>query len=273
MENTYQIYLISDSTGETLDRIFLALQAQFSNFQYKSHQYSFTRTENQILKILETCKKKNNSIILYTIVDIKLAKFLASKSEKFNIPCFGVLGDLILRFSKLLHQQASHLPSGQHVLDDDYYNRIEAIQFTMKHDDGKETKNIDSSDIVLLGVSRTSKTPTSIYLANRGYKTSNIPIISETSLPKKITDNPKITCIVGLLSEASRLMDIRKNRISLLKEKDSSTYISLKKIESEVKLSKDLFRKYGWPTIDITRKSVEETAASVIKIYDIIHSR
>jgi len=273
MENTYQIYLISDSTGETLDRIFLALQAQFSNFQYKSHQYSFTRTENQILKILETCKKKNNSIILYTIVDIKLAKFLASKSEKFNIPCFGVLGDLILRFSKLLHQQASHLPSGQHVLDDDYYNRIEAIQFTMKHDDGKETKNIESSDIVLLGVSRTSKTPTSIYLANRGYKTSNIPIISEASLPKKITNNPKITCVVGLLSEASRLMDIRKNRISLLKEKDSSTYISLKKIESEVKLSKDLFRKYGWPTIDITRKSVEETAASIIKIYDIMHSR
>ena len=102
MENTYLVYLISDSTGETLDRIFLALQAQFSNFQYKSHQYSFTRTENQILKILETCKKKNNSIILYTIVDIKLSKFLSSKSEEFNIPCFGVLGDLILRFSKLL---------------------------------------------------------------------------------------------------------------------------------------------------------------------------
>ena len=186
MKNTYQIYLISDSTGETLDRIFLALQAQFSNFQYKSHQYSFTRTENQILKILETCKKKNNSIILYTIVDIKLSKFLASKSEEFNIPCFSVLGDLISRFSKLLHQQASHLPSGQHVLDDDYYNRIEAIQFTMKHDDGKETKNIESSDIILLGVSRTSKTPTSIYLANRGYKTSNIPIINEKSIPEKI---------------------------------------------------------------------------------------
>ena len=273
MKNTYQVYLISDSTGETLDRIFLALQAQFSNFQYKSHQYSFTRTENQILKILETCKKKNNSIILYTIVDIKLAKFLASKSEEFNIPCFGVLGDLILRFSKLLHQQASRLPSGQHVLDDDYYNRIEAIQFTMKHDDGKETKNIESSDIILLGVSRTSKTPTSIYLANRGYKTSNIPIISEASLPKKIIENPKTTCVVGLLSEASRLMEIRKNRISLLKEKDSSTYITLDTIESEVKLSKDLFRKYGWPTIDVTRKSVEETAASVIKIYDIMHNR
>ena len=273
MENTYQIYLISDSTGETLDRIFLALQAQFSNFKYQSHQYSFARTENQISKILEICKKKNNSIILYTIVDIKLAKFLAAKSEELNIPCFSVLGDLILRFSKLLNQQASHIPSGQHVLDDDYYNRIEAIQFTIKHDDGKEIKNIESSDVILLGVSRTSKTPTSIYLANRGYKASNIPIVSEASLPKKITENPKITCVVGLLSEAPRLMEIRKNRISLLKEKDSSTYIALETIESEIKLSKDLFRKYGWPTIDVTRKSVEEIAASVIKIYDIMHNR
>ena len=273
MSITYQIYLISDSTGETIDRIFLALKAQFDDFKSEDHQYSFSRTENQILKILELAKKQKNSIILYTIVDSKLAKFLEEQAEKKKIPCFGVLGDLILNFSKLLRQKASHIPSGQHKLNDDYYNRIEAIQFAMKYDDGKETKNIESSDIVLLGVSRTSKTPTSIYLANRGYKTSNIPIISETSLPKKITDNPKITCVVGLLSEASRLMDIRKNRISLLKEKDSNTYINLKKIESEVKLSKDLFRKYGWPTIDITRKSVEETAASVIKIYDIMHSR
>ena len=273
MQNTYRIYLISDSTGETLDRIFLALQAQFSNFEYQSYQYSFTRTENQILKIIEICKKKKNSIILYTIVDIKLSEFLNSKSKEFNIPCFGVLGDLILRFSKLLHKQASHLPSGQHVLDADYYNRIEAIQFAMKHDDGKEIKNIESSDIILLGVSRTSKTPTSIYLANRGYKTSNIPIVSAESLPKKITDNPKLTCVIGLLSEASRLVDIRKNRISLLKERNSSTYINIKNIESEIKLAKNLFRKYGWPTIDVTRKSVEETAASAIKIYDIMHGR
>ncbi|RZO63493.1 MAG: kinase/pyrophosphorylase [Candidatus Pelagibacterales bacterium] len=273
MNNTYQVYLISDSTGETLDRIFLALQAQFSNFTYKSHQYSFIRTENQILKTLEKCKKQKNSIILYTIVDIKLAKFLGKKSEEFKIPCFGVLGDLILRFSKLLHQQATHIPSGQHVLDEDYYKRIEAIQFTMNHDDGKETKDIEKSDIVLLGVSRTSKTPTSIYLANRGYKTSNIPIISEKSLPKKIIENPKLTCVIGLLSEASRLIDIRKNRIAILKEKDVSTYTDLDTIENEIKIAKNLYRKFGWPTIDVTRKSVEETAASVIKIYDIMHSQ
>ena len=142
MDKTYEIYLISDSTGETLDRIFLALQAQFLNFKYKSHQYAFTRTKNQITKILQTCKKKNNSIILYTIVDIRLAQLLVKESKAENIPCFGVLGDLILRFSKLLHQKASHIPSGQHALDEDYYKRMEAIQFTISHDDGKITNDI-----------------------------------------------------------------------------------------------------------------------------------
>jgi regulator of PEP synthase PpsR (kinase-PPPase family) len=166
MNNTYQIYLISDSTGETLDRIFLALKAQFKNFNYKTHQCSFTRTENQILKILEICKKNRNSIILYTIVDSNLAKFLTRESNKIKIPCFGVLGDLILSFSKLLNQKASHIPSGQHVLNEEYYNRIEAIQCTMNHDDGNLVNDIEKSDIILLGVSRTSKTPTSIYLAN-----------------------------------------------------------------------------------------------------------
>ena len=272
MEKTYQVYLISDSTGETLDRIFLALKAQFSNFHYKTYQYSFTRTENQILKILDICKKNKNSIILYTIVDTKLAKFLSTKGKKANIPCFGVLGDLILRFSKLLHQEASHLPSGQHVLDDDYYKRIEAIQFTMNHDDGNGINDIEKADIVLLGVSRTSKTPTSIYLANRGFKTCNMPIISENSLPKKLTKNPKISCVIGLITEASRLMDIRKNRMSLIKEKDSTSYISLDEINKEVEISRKLFRKYSWPTVDVTRKSVEETAASIIKIYNIIYS-
>ena len=186
MINTYQIYLISDSTGETLDRIFLALKAQFINIDYKVHSYSFTRTENQILKILEEAKKKNNSVILYTIVDNNLAKYLASKSDEKKIPCFGILGNLILSFSKLLNQKASHQPSGQHALNDEYYKRIEAIQFTMSHDDGNLVNEVEKSDIILLGVSRTSKTPTSIYLANKGFKTSNIPLVNENSIPEKL---------------------------------------------------------------------------------------
>ena len=269
MNNTYDIYLISDSTGETLDRIFLALKAQFKNIQYNVHQYSFTRTENQILKIIDICKKKKNSIILYTIVDNKLAKYLALISKKKNIPCFGVLGNLILSFSKLLNQKASHIPSGQHVLNEEYYERIEAIQFTMNHDDGNLINDIKKSDIILLGVSRTSKTPTSIYLANRGYKTSNIPLINKDSLPEILKENPKLTCVIGLTTEPKRLMDIRKNRMNSLKEKENINYTDFEKILKEVEEAKKIFKKYNWPIVDVTRKSVEETAASVIKIYEI----
>jgi len=269
MSNTYQIYLISDSTGETLDRIFLALKAQFNNFNYKIHQCSFTRTENQILKILDISQKKKNSIILYTIVDNNLAKFLTQESNKIKIPCFGVLGELILSFSKLLNQKASHIPSGQHVLNEEYYNRIEAIQFTMNHDDGNLIDDIGKSDIILLGVSRTSKTPTSIYLANRGLKTSNIPLVNENSIPELLKKNPNIVCVVGLTSEAERLVDIRKNRMNTLQETESINYTNLEKILKEVEEAKKTFKKYKWPTIDVTRKSVEETAASIIKIYEI----
>jgi len=269
MSNTYQIYLISDSTGETLDRIFLALKAQFKNIEYKVHSYSFTRTENQILKILEDAKKNENSVILYTIVDNNLAKYLANVSEEKKIPCFGVLGNLILNFSKILNQKASHEPSGQHVLNEEYYDRIEAIQFTMNHDDGNLINDIEKSDIILVGVSRTSKTPTSIYLANKGYKTSNIPLVNENSLPKKLKDNPQLTCVVGLNTEPERLVDLRKNRMNSLKETENTKYINIENIKKEIMDAKKTFQKYRWPSIDVTRKSVEETAASIIKIHEI----
>tara|TARA_Y100000746_G_scaffold82213_1_gene69330 strand:+ start:56 stop:883 length:828 start_codon:yes stop_codon:yes gene_type:complete len=269
MKNSHNIYLISDSTGETLDRIFLALKAQFENFDYEVSQFSFTRTETQIKKIIENAEKNENSIILYTIVNNKLAKFLADETNKKKIPCFGVLGELILNFSKLLNQKASHEPSGQHILNKEYYDRIEAIQFTMNHDDGNNIGGIEKSDIVLLGVSRTSKTPTSIYLANRGYKTSNIPLVNEKSVPDKMKNIKFKPCVVGLTTEANRLFEIRKNRLTSLKEKDRTEYINLNEIKKELENSKKIFRLNNWPTIDVTRKSVEETAASIIKIYEI----
>ena len=269
MSNTYQIYLISDSTGETLDRIFLALKAQFKNIEYKVHSYSFTRTENQILKILDDAKKNENSVILYTIVDNNLAKYLTNISNKKKIPCFGVLGNLILNFSKILNQKASHEPSGQHALNEEYYERIEAIQFTMNHDDGNLVNDIEKSDIVLIGVSRTSKTPTSIYLANKGFKTSNIPLVNENSLPKKLKTNPQITCVVGLNTEPERLVDLRKNRMNSLKETENVKYTNIENIKKEIIDAKKTFQKYKWPSIDVTRKSVEETAASIIKIHEI----
>ena len=269
MNNIYQIYLISDSTGETLDRIFIAIKAQFKNIDYKIHTYSFTRTDNQILRILEDAEKNENSIILYSIVDSNLAKYLANLSSDKKIPCFGVLGDLILSFSKLLNQKASHEPSGQYALNDEYYKRIAAIQFTMNHDDGNLVKDISKSDIILLGVSRTSKTPTSIYLANKGFKTSNIPIVNKNSIPKILKDNPQITCVIGLNTEPERLVDIRKNRMNSLKETENKSYTDIEKIRKEIEDAKNTFKKYKWPTIDVTRKSVEETAASIIKIYEI----
>ena len=269
MSNLYQIYLISDATGETLDRIFIAIKAQFKNINYKIHTYSFTRTENQIIKILESAEREKNSIILYSIVDSNLAKYLAKNSDTKKIPCFGVLGDLILSFSKLLNQKASHQPSGQYALDEEYYKRIEAIQFTMNHDDGNLVKEIKESDIILLGVSRTSKTPTAIFLANKGFKTSNIPLINENSLPEALKENPKISCIIGLNTEPERLVEIRKNRMNSLKENKNKLYTDLEQIKKEVDMAKNTFKKYKWPFIDVTRKSVEETAASVIKIYEI----
>ena len=268
MKNTHQVYLISDSTGETLDRIFMALKAQFSNFNYELNQFSFTRTENQISTILKDAKNKDSPIILYTVVNSKLAKFLSEEANKKQIPCFGVLGDLILNFSKILNQKATHQPSGQHVLDEDYYKRIEAIQFTMNHDDGNNTENILESDIILIGVSRTSKTPTSIYLANKGLKTSNIPLVNDMSIPKEVIKSSTI-CIIGLTTEAERLYDIRRNRLNSLKENEASDYTSLEKIKDEIDQSRKIFKQNKWPIIDVTRKSVEETAASIIKIFEI----
>ena len=273
MNRIYHVYQVSDSTGETLDRIFLAVKAQFTNFNCKTIHYSFTRTENQIDKIISKCQAEKNIIILYTIVDKNIAKYLTSGCKKNNIPCFQVLGNLISDFSKLLSQEASHKPSGQHVLDEEYYKRIEAVKFTMSHDDGKIISDLDKSDIILVGASRTSKTPTSIYLANRGYRTSNIPIIPDKNLPNQLIKASEKTCIVGLVCDPDRLFDVRRNRTQTMREDRSLEYTNKKKILLELENSKKLFKKYNWPIIDVTRKSVEETAASIIKIFDILNSK
>ena len=268
MNEKYNAYLVSDSTGETLDRIFLSLKSQFANFDYEKKEFAFIRTEQQIDKIIKECQELENAIILYTIVETKLAKYLAGQSEKFSVPCFGVLGNLILSFSKLLNQKAIHKPSAQHVLDEDYYKRIEAIQFTMTRDDGKKVDDINDADVVLLGVSRTSKTPTSIYLANRGYKTVNIPLVLDQKIPKELKANTK-SCIIGLVADPERLSDIRRNRVAIMKDQKIKDYTNLESIKKEVEDSKILFKKNNWPVIDVTRRSVEETAASILKIIDI----
>ena len=268
MNEKYNVYLVSDSTGETLDRIFLSLKSQFANFDYEKKEFAFIRTEQQIDKIIKECIELENSLILYTIVETKLAKYISNQSEKNNVPCFGILGNLILSFSKLLNQKAIHKPSAQHVLDDDYYRRIEAIQYTMSHDDGKKIDDLSNADVILLGVSRTSKTPTSIYLANRGYKTINIPLILDRKVPEELTSNSK-ACIVGLVADPDRLADIRRYRVAIMNDHKLKDYTDLDFIKKEVNESKNLFKKNNWPIIDVTRRSVEETAASILKIIEI----
>ena len=268
MNEKYNVYLVSDSTGETLDRIFLSLKSQFANFKYEKKEFAFVRTEQQIDKIIKECNEVENSLILYTIVETKLAKYIANKSEENKVPCFGILGNLILSFSKLLNQKAIHKPSAQHVLDEDYYKRIEAIQFTMSHDDGKKIDDLVNADVILLGVSRTSKTPTSIYLANRGYKTINIPLVLNQQLPEGLLSNKK-ACIIGLIADPERLADIRRNRVAIMKDNKIKGYTDIDFIQKEVNDSKNLFKKNNWPTIDVTRRSVEETAASILKIIEI----
>ena len=226
MNEKYNVYLVSDSTGETLDRIFLSLKSQFANFDYLKKEFAFVRTEQQIDKIIKECAELENSLILYTIVETKLAKYIANQSGKNSVPCFGILGNLILSFSKLLNQKAIHKPSAQHVLDDDYYKRIEAIQFTMAHDDGKKVDDIKNADVILLGVSRTSKTPTSIYLANRVYKTINIPLVLDQKIPEGLRLNKK-ACIIGLVADPERLADIRRNRVAIMKDLNLKEYTDL----------------------------------------------
>ena len=223
MTEKYNVYLISDSTGETLDRIFLSLKSQFANFDYDKKEFVFVRTEQQIDKIISEGASIKNCIILYTIVETRLAKYISKKSEEKNIPCFGILGNLILTFSKLLNQKASHKPSAQHVLDEDYYKRIEAIQFTMSHDDGKKTDDISQADIVLLGVSRTSKTPTAIYLAK---------MLTSKSLPEigRSFSNRDHTTVIHSVKTIERLrqedkelnsnIDSLKNKILYNKENE-----------------------------------------------------
>ena len=271
MNRKYNVFLVSDSTGETLDRIFLALKAQFENFNNTLHHFSFVRTEAQITTLLEKCNKLGNPIILYTLVEPLVTSFLIAETKKNKIPCFGVLDYLIPKFEEVLNRKANHKPSGQHALNKEYYKKISAMQFSIEHDDGQKLETILESDIIILGISRTSKTPTTIYLANKGFKSSNIPMVPNQKIPEEVLKNNKTT-IVGLIADPERLVDIRKNRLNTLSEDKHTSYVDLDKIKDELEESKKVFKANNIPTIDVTRKSVEEIAASIIKIHEIKNS-
>ena len=267
MNKNYNFFLVSDSTGETLDRIYLALKAQFPKNNYKIHHFAFMRTTTQTATLINACKKTKNPIILYTLVEKQTTNHIINECKAFNIPCFGLLDYLIPQFEKIFKQKATLKPSGQHVLNKEYYKKIEAMQFTLQHDDGQKLDTAVDADIIILGVSRTSKTPTSLYLGERGFKVSNIPLVQHQILPDNIFKSSATK--VGLVIDPSRLFDVRKTRINILNDKLSSAYINMNTIETEIKTSKKIFTLNKIPIIDVTRKSVEETAAAIIKIIEI----
>jgi len=267
MNKTFNFFLVSDSTGETLDRIYLALKAQFPDNNYKIHHFAFMRTTTQTATLIEACKKAKNPIILYTLVEKQTTNHIINECKTFNIPCFGLLDYLIPQFEKIFNQKATLKPSGQHQLNKEYYKKIEAMQFTLQHDDGQRLDTAVDADIIIFGVSRTSKTPTSIYLGERGYKVSNIPLVLHQTLPENIYKSKAVK--VGLTIDPKRLSDVRKTRITILNDKKSSTYADMSNIEKEIDEAKKLFNSKKIPMIDVTRKSVEESAASIIKIFEI----
>lgn len=265
MTDQIHIHLVSDATGETNHQIARACMVQFQGIRPTEHVWSLVRTSSHIEKIL-TAVQAYSGPVLFTLVDAELRAQLIAGCQRLKVPCVSVLDPVLDALGSYLGVKSRGTPGRQHRMDDAYFKRIEAMDFTLIHDDGQLTNDLADADIIILGVSRTSKTPTSLYLANRGYKTANIPLVPNVPLPNQVVeaDGP---FIVGLTNDPVRLTQVRRNRMLMLNQKDETDYIDLEKVRREVTDARRLFRQHGWPVIDVTRRSIEETAAAVLQHY------
>ena len=265
-DNIVNLHLVSDATGETNHQVARACLVQFGDIRTNEHVWTLVRTPAHIEKILASATE-NPGPVLFTLVDPELRRILQDGCQRINVPCVSILDAVVDTLSAYLGTAiARPRPGGQHELDAAYFDRIEAMNFTIAHDDGQMAQTLHEADIVLLGVSRTSKTPTSLYLANRGYKTANIPIVPSADLPAELfqlTD----PFVIGLTNDPNRLIQIRQNRILMLNQRDNTDYVDLEQVRQEVQNARRLFAKQGWPVIDVTRRSIEETAAAVLQRY------
>ena len=261
----FHLYLVSDSTGETLIAVSRAAAAQYASMSAIEHIYPLVRTPQQLDKILNELESAPG-IVLYTLVDHDLARRLETACQESGCPCLSILHPVLNMFQAYLGTTSSLRPGAQHVLDADYFKRIDALNYTMMHDDGQMTDDMELADIVLVGISRTSKTPTSIYLANRGFKTGNIPLVPGISVPPQL-EKLKNPLVVGLVASPERIGQIRQNRLLALNADEDSPYIDRTAIAEELAFSRKLCLRNNWPMIDVTRRSIEETAAAVIDLY------
>jgi regulator of PEP synthase PpsR (kinase-PPPase family) len=265
-QSFFHLHLISDSTGETLLAAGRAAAAQYKNARAIEHIYPLIRTEKHLEKVLAGIEEEPG-IILYTMVDQKLARRLDEWCASAGLPSVNVLEPVLTVFQAYLGTPAGRRVGAQHVLDADYFRRIDALNFTMEHDDGQLPNEADQADIVLVGISRTSKTPTSIYLANRGIKTANVPIVPGVPLPDSLKSAQR-PLIVGLIASAERISQVRQNRdLGTVDFADSvDTYVDKTAIANELAYARQLCHRYGWPIIDVTRRSIEETAAAILDL-------
>lgn len=263
----FHLHLISDATGTTLLGLARACLAQFEGVEPVQKFWPLVRTSKQLERVIARIEA-NPGPVIFTLVDKQMRRRLRERCEELNIPCIAVLDPIIRGLSSYLGQHARGVPGLQHALDDAYFDRVEAIDYAMRHDDGKNYEGLQNADVILVGVSRTSKTPTSIYLARRGIKTANIPLVPGVNVPDEVFNHTR-PLYVGLTESPDRLIQIRRNRLKAGEEQKKvpeNEYIDEEKIEEEVRTARRLFSKKGWPVIDVTKRSVEETAAEIMSL-------
>jgi regulator of PEP synthase PpsR (kinase-PPPase family) len=263
-KKTINIHLVSDSTGETLSSVARAVLSQFEGVESNDFIWPLVRTKPQLDRVIAAIEQ-SPGVVLYTILHDELVEELRRKCFQLRIPCIPVLSHIIAEFSGYLGMNISHTVGRQHLLDNEYFSRVEAISYTMTHDDGQSSWDLYDADIVIVGVSRTSKSPTSVYLSCRGFKTANIPFVSIETIPQTVYDLKK-PLIVGLTINPEKLVQIRQTRLSSLGQDTSTDYINIEAIQQEVTESRKLFSKLACPVIDVTKRSVEETAAKIIQL-------
>jgi regulator of PEP synthase PpsR (kinase-PPPase family) len=264
-KNTLTLHLVSDSTGETLKAVSSAAAAQFSELEYQQKTYPMVRTVTQLERVFKNIKEEKG-VVFCTLVEEEVREKLEQFCKKENILYLPVMENIVSVLEEYTGFEAINRPGGQHILNDDYFKRIEAINYTLEHDDGQGQLNLENADVIVVGVSRTSKTPTCIYLANQGIKAANYPLVPHVGISEEL-ENVKNTQVVALITSAHTLVEIRRKRsIELGLNNTDNDYIDIHKVEEEITTAKRIFANKGWPVIDITRRSVEETASAIMNI-------
>lgn len=269
MRHNVTVYLLSDSTGETVNSVARAGLSQFAGVKVTERHYTLLRSVNQLQRVFKHIEHEPGPVI-YTLVKKEMRNEVRSYCDNHHLPCISVLGNLITQMSAYIGVATSATPGKQHVLNDNYFTKVEAVNFALSHDDGQNTWNLDAADIVLVGPSRTSKSPTCVYLAHRGLRAANVPYVEECPLPKTLFELTT-PFVVGLTIDVERLFQIRESRLATMGHTGNSSYIDKELIKKEVLSSRRLFSQHQWPTIDVTRRSVEETVAHIIQLYDRYH--